>query len=393
MRVLIISTPVSTHLAPLIPLAWGLRAAGHQVLVAGQPDVVGTARDGGLSVAVVGEAFHVTDVLMGGLPPGLRPVQAVGRPEPAALGAATRVWTMHARYVLGPYLELARRWRPDLVVSDRLEYAALLVGGALGVPVVQHRWGIDVIATAGWAGARRAMTGPARRLGLDALPEPALVLDPAPAVLQSPDADPAVPVRYVPCNGVGTVPAWAHRPTRPRRVCVTLGRMTLDLNGAGLLRTVVEAFRLLPDVEGLVTVGAEHRGCLEQVPDNVSVVDPAPLDLFLDTCDAIVHHGGSGTCLTAAAIGLPQLVLPQLLDMFEVGDRVVAAGVGLSLDDAARQDDPADVAGALGRLLDDPAFGRAATALAADVARMPAPGALVPRLEELAAATDQRLAG
>ncbi|GAA3035986.1 hypothetical protein GCM10020000_11910 [Streptomyces olivoverticillatus] len=41
MRVLIIPSPVTTHFMPMIPLAWALRAAGHELLVAGQPDVMG----------------------------------------------------------------------------------------------------------------------------------------------------------------------------------------------------------------------------------------------------------------------------------------------------------------------------------------------------------------
>ncbi|MDW6062592.1 hypothetical protein SAZ11_36845 [Streptomyces sp. FXJ1.4098] len=47
MRVLMMSTPVSSHFAPLVPLAWALRSAGHEVLVAGQPDVMGPARSAG----------------------------------------------------------------------------------------------------------------------------------------------------------------------------------------------------------------------------------------------------------------------------------------------------------------------------------------------------------
>ena len=34
MRVLITSAPMHGHLFPLVPLAWALRAAGHEVLVA-----------------------------------------------------------------------------------------------------------------------------------------------------------------------------------------------------------------------------------------------------------------------------------------------------------------------------------------------------------------------
>lgn len=41
MRVLMMSTPAPTHFTPLVSLAWALRGTGHEVVVAGQPDVPG----------------------------------------------------------------------------------------------------------------------------------------------------------------------------------------------------------------------------------------------------------------------------------------------------------------------------------------------------------------
>ena len=43
---------------------------------------------------------------------------------------------------------------------------------------------------------------------------------------------------------------------------------------------------------------------------------------------AIIHHGGSGTTATAAISGVPQIVVPHLLDQYYWGDRVHRAGLG-----------------------------------------------------------------
>ena len=57
----------------------------------------------------------------------------------------------------------------------------------------------------------------------------------------------------------------------------------------------------------------------------------APLSSILPTCSAIVHHGGAGTALTALALGVFQLVIPQFADQPANATVVAARGVGLAL--------------------------------------------------------------
>jgi UDP:flavonoid glycosyltransferase YjiC (YdhE family) len=386
MRVLLMTTPVTTHMAPMIPLAWALRAAGHEVLVAGQADVLAAAHGAGLSAVAIGEPFYVKDLMTGDLPDGLRPLEVFGRPGKAALTAGTRVWLMHARYTVAEALAFAREWQPDLLVSDRLEFSTLIVAGVLNVPAVQHRWGVDPIATAAAEPARRALAGICRRLGLaEGLPDPALILDPCPPGLQDPEVPPGEPIRFIPHNGTGLLPAWARQRGAARRVCVSLGNLTLAMNGAPLLRHVIAAFDGLDDVEAVVTVEREFHDQIGPVPPRVRITEPTPISLILPTCDAVIHHGGSGTELTAFAFGLPQLVLPQILDCFAVGDRVAACGSGVSIDDAASQNSPAVIRDALADLLTSPGYAGSAGKVRDTMQRMPAPSDLVPSLERLAA--------
>jgi UDP:flavonoid glycosyltransferase YjiC (YdhE family) len=399
MRVLMLSTPVPSHLAPLIALAWALRAAGHDLLVAGQPDVLPTARSAGLSVACLGDPFHVDDLLFEGLPEGTRPLWVRPRPAPEVLGSYGRVWLAHARYLLPRYLPFARAWRPDLILSDPLEYSALMLGGVLDVPVVQHRWGVDAISGPARRTVRPAMAGIGQRLGVGALPDPTVLVDPCPPSLQLPGVEPGVPMRYVPFNGSGVLPGWLHAEREgaareggareggggQRRVVVSLGG-TLLLNGVPFVRTILWAFDEMPGVRVLATVAPEFRAVLGQLPGNVELIDPTPLDLFLDTCDAVVHHGGAGTTMTATSFGLPQLVLPQLADHFAHGDRIAAVGAGIAFDTAAEQDDPGRLRESLAALLFEPGYRKAAGELRREMRCMPSPAAVVADLERLVSA-------
>jgi UDP:flavonoid glycosyltransferase YjiC (YdhE family) len=99
----------------------------------------------------------------------------------------------------------------------------------------------------------------------------------------------------------------------------------------------------------------------------------------------VVHHGGTGTVLGALAAGLPQLVLPQGADQFVNADVLAETGAGAKL---VGEEITADtIAVVAGHLLDDPAAREIAGKVAAEIADMPAPAAVVERLTELVRAS------
>ena len=63
-------------------------------------------------------------------------------------------------------------------------------------------------------------------------------------------------------------------------------------------------------------------------PDGVLFIGPEPHDKLFPRCAAVVHHGGAGTTHAAARAGVPQVVLPQLLDQHYWAHRVRALGLG-----------------------------------------------------------------
>jgi vancomycin aglycone glucosyltransferase len=64
------------------------------------------------------------------------------------------------------------------------------------------------------------------------------------------------------------------------------------------------------------------------LPDGVMAIDPVSHASLFPRLAAVVHHGGAGTTHAAARAGVPQIVIPHVLDQFYFARRVMALGVG-----------------------------------------------------------------
>lgn len=385
MRILVTSIPQVSHMFPIVPTAQALQAAGHDVLVVTQPNVATALAGAGLAVETIGASFDIVSLYRAFLPADGLPTSWQLDLDKMNLVAA-RPWAQFAREVFGAQLEAARRWRPDLIVCDPMEIAALLTAAVLNVPVVSHRWGGP--ATIGGvytATAARRMAPLLRRHGLAAMAAPALIVDPCPPSIMLPGTEPGHPVRYIPYNGTGTLPAGALAGSRPR-VCVSFGRVSAALAGGALVRWTLEA---LDQIDGIgVTLAVTRNDLAEigQVSDHVEVLLDVPLNLIVDHCDVLVHHGGSGTGMTGLCAGTPQVVLPQIPDQSTFGDLLEAAGAGRSLADPDSQRDIEAVRSAITAVLDEPGYRGAARRVQAEIEDMPEPARIVAELERCAAA-------
>ncbi|MEU0052663.1 nucleotide disphospho-sugar-binding domain-containing protein [Streptomyces sp. NPDC006184] len=387
MRVLMTAIPAPGHVTLMVPLAWGLRAAGHEVVVVSQPDLAPVIRGAGLPAHAVGEHLDQLAMLRERLPDDQPPIEAWGRQGEVMAAIAARTWATFTQYAVDRYVDFATAWRPDLIVSEPFEFTGRLAGGVLKIPSVRHGLGVNGLTGRFDGTAREVLSRTADRLGLESgLPEPALTLDPCPPTLQYPGISGAQPLRFVPYNGTGVLPDWAvDMPRDVRRVCVSLGNQTIALNGMPLLRRLVEAVSGIDRTEVVVAVSSSDLPLVGDVPGNVRLVDSLPLQLFLHHCDAVVHHGGAGTALTATSFGLPQLVVPQFLDQFDFGDRIAAVGAGIALDTVEKQNSVEGLRQAVTDLLEDSAYTRAARGLRDEMAAMPSPAETVTLLEQLAA--------
>jgi UDP:flavonoid glycosyltransferase YjiC (YdhE family) len=382
MRIAFATNPALGHLLPLVPLALAAQEAGHEIVVVGGASLAGPTRDAGLTHVVAG-------------PPDLPSVFAQVPEREGLTGRrlAAATWRhafagILAEAMAAGLVELARDWRPDLVVHEDSEQGSWIAAERLGIP------SIGLQATA-WRGTRHRLSDePLNRLRVaHGLPEdPGLArwhrygfLTTRPAGLRDP-ADPMPdgtrPIRPVPSDARGGEEArWPDAgPGRPR-VVVTMG--TILPGRAASMAAILDGLEQLP-VEVVAAVGPDlDPANLGPRPPSTRVVRYVPISALLDGASLLVFHAGSGTMLAGLAAGVPLVVLPVAADQPENAERCVAAGVAVELAIDARGAD--DVHAAAARVLADPSYAAAAERLRDEIAAMPAPAELVPFLEELGA--------
>jgi MGT family glycosyltransferase len=96
----------------------------------------------------------------------------------------------------------------------------------------------------------------------------------------------------------------------------------------------------------------------------------------------VVTSGGPGSVLAALLEGVPLIVIPTEWDKPDIAQRVVDAGVGLTL--APQRCTPKNLRAAVERVLGDPSFRRNAERLGKILAKCGGPGRAAELLEELA---------
>jgi len=338
---------------PMLALGERLRARGHDVVVCAPPDFRGDAEARGF-------AFH----------PVAQDVRAYLEAQAAALHAGPLAMLGEMRRFLVSNAEAQFRDLADalddgtdLVLSAGTQLAASSVAQWLGVPhrfvayfpamfpcsehppaTVPHQtlpgW---LNRTAWWATVKvldrmvrptvnreRARLGlrPARDLYQIALSErPVLAAD---SELATAPAAGRVPVQQVRClHPFEEAPL----PDKLRDfldageppVYVGFGSMT-DPDPARSTRLILEAVERA-EVRAVISAGWAGLGGMP-LPEEVRVVDAVcHASLFRRVC-AVVHHGGAGTTTTAARAGVPQIVVPHVLDQYYWGRRVEVLGLG-----------------------------------------------------------------
>ncbi|MBW1786889.1 MAG: glycosyltransferase family 1 protein [Deltaproteobacteria bacterium] len=83
---------------------------------------------------------------------------------------------------------------------------------------------------------------------------------------------------------------------------------------------------------------------------------------------AVIHHGGAGTTATAAACGVPQIIVPHVLDQYYWGERVCRARIGPRPIWRSRLT-AKKLAAAISQCVSDPGIRRAAGAVSEKIRR------------------------
>jgi len=412
MRVLFTTIPEKSHLFCMTPLAWAMRAAGHEVRIASSAEfvdvvartgmtAVATGRNGGISEAMTANRASQAEsdeLNWNELDPAKLTYDAeLSRHRTFAYGGA-----MYNEPMIDSLVEFARDWRPDLVVWDPLTYAGPLAAGAVGAAHARSLCFADV-----WVMKRRLLHKLSEEVPADRRGDPLaewlggraagfggtfteefltgqLTIDPLPDSLALDTGVPRTPVRFVPYNGPAVVPDWLRTPPERPRVCMSLGASNTERYGGDYISKseILEALAEL-DAEVVAALLPSQVEEVGPMPENVRVVESVPLHALLPSCSLLIHHGGFGSYANALVHGVPQLtVTTPLADQVVRGAGLEQQSAGLLLPhDLAT---PEAVYERVSRILTDSAFRDNAARLRDEAVSRPAPAEVVPVLERLA---------
>jgi hypothetical protein len=366
------------HLYPMMPLALACADAGHEAVIASGSPFLGR-----LPLPTVP-----------GYPPNLEldwAIQEARRRHPDLHDqdfSMAMFADVTAESVAPTMIEQCERVRPDLVIYEAMNTGAGVAASVLGIPAAPFAillassfYGSLHAATVGYQRSMWLQQGRMPPAGNELLA--AVLINPAPPTLRQASAGETRTIAISPVaynEASAEVPAWLTATRTRPRVYLTLG--TVSFGAVDVLSRAVAEIAAF-DVDVLVTVGPEGEpAALGEVPDNVYVERFVAQSAVLPLVDLIVHHGGTGTVLSALEVGLPQLLLPQGADQFVNAEILTAVGAAQALPNDAQQ--PGAIGEAVRELLGNAPERQAATRLRDEIAAMPSPGDVVPALVKLA---------
>ncbi|GAT67127.1 DUF1205 domain-containing protein [Planomonospora sp. ID91781] len=343
MRVLFTSYPSHAHLWPVVPCAWALQSAGHEVRVATHASFAGAVTAAGLTPVPLGDPHGVEPRIRSDAKPPEHPREVLRFADVLGLqGEEREHWIVFHQWLLcaisdyvrtdlpeaGELVDFARAWRPDLVIWDPTFASGPVAARACGAAHARFLLGPDY---PGWSFDRLAARRDAlRAAGLSENPQADMVgplaerygievddellygqwsIDPMPPGMTLPTGTVRVPMRYVPYTGAVPFPEWLRERPRVPRVALTLGESTRRFikGDWGRSPMIIEAAGGL-DVELVATLNPLQLEGVEHVPGNVRTIEWVSLTQLLPTCSAVIHHGGIGTFGAACAAKVPQIV-------------------------------------------------------------------------------------
>lgn len=168
-------------------------------------------------------------------------------------------------------------------------------------------------------------------------------------------------------DGAGGMPAELVRflDAGPPPVVFTLGSSAVEDAGAFYEHSVAAAEQL--GRRAVLLVGKNPRNRLASLPEGMTSFAYAPFSELFPRAAAIVHQGGIGTTAQAMRSGRPMLVVPFAHDQPDNAARVSRLGIARAV--ARHRYSPGRAAAELKRLLEEPGYGERAAAVAEEVRR------------------------
>jgi len=368
---------------PLVPFAWGLRAAGHEVLVTASANMSTVVTEAGLPFAENTAAVQMPELLS---------TDRQGNPVTMPKGELElyrhfgRGYARLALRMLDGTVRLAERWQPDLVVSETYSFTGPLVAATIGVPWIRHHIRLsspEVIIEAGAEELRPELDN----LGLATFLPPKLSLDICPPSMRPAEGPAVTKMGMVPYNGrIERIPDFVFAPKQRPRVCLTFGtRVPLPNKKTipGGLKLLQELMQALPQAgfEVVVAISDELAETMRPLPEGVLAAGQLPLSTIMPSCDLVVHHGGYGTTSTSVYLGVPQVVVPVIAEVWESIRLLAKAGVAIEVPWADAS--VGTVTEAASTMRDDRSYADNARGVRDEIAAMPSPADVVRMLDSL----------
>ena len=127
-------------------------------------------------------------------------------------------------------------------------------------------------------------------------------------------------------------PDWlVDYPERRPAVYITIGTVE-SVYERKFFPMVIDVFRELPDVQGVMTVcypGRDVNGM--GIPPNLRVEQYVPNAEIIPKSDLVIHHGGFSTTMDCMVNGIPAIGIPMEGDQNENGRRIRESGAGYYL--------------------------------------------------------------
>ncbi len=413
MRILFATVSEKSHLYTMVPLAWSLAAAGHEVRVASNPALTEAIKSTGLPAVSVGKDHNLHEMLTQNRDSLENPLSDWSDPDPAQhsweqvlMKFKVSVMFAYQTYndcMVHELVAYAQDWKPDLVIWDPVTYAGPVAAKVSGAAHARLLWCVDIYSAMRQVFLERLAEQPEERredpladwlggiLGRygHTFDEEDVVgqwtIDQIPGSLQLPLSVDRVPVRYLPYNGPSEIPSWVSEPPARPRVVLTSGVSARAALGgtfmplADMIRTLGEM-----DIEVVAAVPPEEVEALDSVPDNTRLVDFVPLHALLPGASVLIHHGGFGSWGTALANAVPQFIPTiRYADWWNKATSLEEAGAGLAVH--ASELTAERLRESVTRLVAEDSFSKAAERLREENLAEPTPHDLVPVLERLTA--------
>lgn len=108
-------------------------------------------------------------------------------------------------------------------------------------------------------------------------------------------------------------------------IYVGFGSMPTD-DPAATTAMIVEAIGRA-SCRGIISAGWANLGGVALPPSMINI-GPVSHELLFPRCAAVVHHGGAGTTAAVARAGVPQILVPHLMDQYYYAHRIATLGIG-----------------------------------------------------------------